>query len=296
VAVIVFLVLAANASLIVLSFQALTESLTVFLLSLWILGLSAARLPPARPRDALMLVLPLALLTVVRPQFEVELLIALVLMAIVILRLARGRARLTLAVAACCVPVVFQVGLMTAANHTVAISSSGETEFKGYFVSQVYARLNGLPDDLVAARSAVSGWSDVHAARYLADHPRATVSTFVGNFHGNLTSGSNFVDPAQAPTLADAIRTTNRMYLRLHILFLPIVLLALWRRRDARLLLLYVFAGLVTVLPSLIADQGDRYVEVALPLWAAAYGLAVSDLIPEVARVFAGRERQPRPA
>src|SRR5579864_368255 len=128
VAVIVFLVLATNASLIVLSFQALTEPLTALLESAWMLGLSAARLPPSRPRDALMLVLPLSLLTVVRPQFEIELLIALAVMAVIIARLARGRARLTAAVVACCLPVVFQVALMTAANHMVAISSSGEAE------------------------------------------------------------------------------------------------------------------------------------------------------------------------
>jgi hypothetical protein len=43
---------------------------------------------------------------------------------------------------------------------------------------------------------------------------------------------------------------------------------------------------LVTLLPSLIVDQGDRYVEMAVPLLAAAYGLAVADLLPDVSRAL----------
>ena len=290
IAAIGFLVLITNASLIVLSFQALTESITAFLLAVWILGLAAAELPPARPRDFAMLVLPLALLTVVRPQFEIALLIALILAAITIWRQARSRIVLASVVVACCVPVLFQVGLMATANHFVGISSTGETEFKGYYVSQVYASLNGLPDDLVAARNVVGGWSDAHAVRYLLDHPRTAAYTLVDNLHRNLTSGSNFVTPGQSTWLAGTIRETNRLYLKLHAVFLPVVLLALWRRRDVRLLLLYAFAILLTLTPSLIVDQGDRYIEVVLPLWVAAYALAVADLLPDVSRILQRRQ------
>ena len=287
IAAIVFLVAAANASLIVLSFQALTETLTAFLESLWILGLALSRLPPTRPREMAMILLPIALLTVVKPEFQIQLLIALVLLGITTWRLQKGRAVLAVVAVACCLPVAFQLGLMATANHMLSVSDSGQTEFKSYYVSQVYATINGLPDDLVAARVEVGRWSDRQALTYLADHPRTAVNTLVSNLHRNLTSGSNFVDPAQHPLLASAITNTNRLYLKLHVVFLPIVLLALWRRRDLRLFLLYVFAGFVTLLPSLIVDQGDRYVEMAVPLWAAAYGLAVAGLLPDVSHALA---------
>jgi hypothetical protein len=68
------------------------------------------------------------------------------------------------------------------------------------------------------------------------------------------------------------------------LLFLPIVAFAIWRRRDVRLVLLYAFALVLILVPSLIVDQGDRYIEMALPLWAAAYALAVSDLLPDISR------------
>jgi hypothetical protein len=296
IAAISFLVLATNASLIVLSFQALTESLTAFLESLWILGLALSSLPPARPRELVIVLLPLSLLTVVKPEFQIELLIALVLLAVTVWRLRKSRALLTAIAGACLLPVVFQVALMASANHMVSVSNSGDIEFKSYFVSQVYASLNGLPDDLVAARNIVSQWSDRQAVTYLLDHRGTSVSTFVTNLHRNLTSASNFVDPAQTPGLADLITNTNRTYLKLHVVFLPIVVVALWRRRDVRLLLLYVFAGIVTLVPTLIVDQGDRYVEVALPLWAAAYGLAVADLLPDVSQALRALQRKPQPA
>jgi hypothetical protein len=294
IAAIVFLGLATNASLIALSFQAVTESLTAFLESLWILGLALSRLPPRRPREMAMILLPITLLTVVKPEFQIQLVIALVLLAITIWRLPNGRAALAVAVVACCLPVAFQVGLMATANHMLAVSGSGEAEFKIYYVSQVYATINGLPDDLVAARVEVGRWGDRQALAFLLDHPGTSINTLVSNLHRDLTSSSNFVDPAQAPLLADTIRNMNRLYLKLHVLFLPIVCFAIWRRRDLRLLLLYLFAGLVILLSSLIVDQGDRYITAALPLWAAAYGLAVADLLPDVSHVLELWQRKAR--
>jgi hypothetical protein len=59
------------------------------------------------------------------------------------------------------------------------------------------------------------------------------------------------------------------------------------------LLLLYAFALVLILVPSLIVDQGDRYIEMALPLWAAAYALAVSDLLPDMFRIVAQWRRNP---
>ena len=80
------------------------------------------------------------------------------------------------------------------------------------------------------------------------------------------------------------MQDTNRVFYRLHFVFLPVVALAIWRRRDLRLFLLYAFAAALILTSSLIYDQGDRYVEMAIPFWAAAYALAVSDLWPDLAR------------
>ncbi|HEX9098375.1 MAG TPA: hypothetical protein VF956_02680 [Candidatus Dormibacteraeota bacterium] len=276
---IVFLLLATNVSLIVLSFQALTELTVAFLEAIWILGLALSTLPPSRPRDIAMLLLPISLLTVVKPAYQIELLVGLVLLAIVIWRLQRGRAAAAVVVAACCIPIAFQLGLNATANHVFNLSSTGDAEVRGYYVSQVYASINGLPDDLVAARTVVYGWSNSQLVSFLMDHPGPAVGTLVSNLHSNLASGSNFIDSGKTPLLAAAVRDTNRAFLRVHLIFLPVVAVAIWLRRDVRLVLLYAFAVVVILVPSLIFDQGDRYIEMALPLWAAAYALAVSDLL-----------------
>jgi hypothetical protein len=279
---IVFLVLATNVSLIVLSFQALTELTVAFLESIWILGLALIALPPSRPRDIAILLLPISLLTVVKPAYQIELLVALVLLVILIWRLPRERALAAGVVAACCIPIAFQLGLNATANHVFSLSSTGDVEVRGYYVSQVYASINGLPDDLVAARNVVYGWSNGQVVSFLVDHRGPAVRTLISNLHSNLASSSNFIDPGKTPLLATAVRDTNRAFLRLHLIFLPIVALAIWRRRDFRLVLLYAFALVLILVPSLIVDQGDRYIEMALPLWAAAYALAVSDLLPVI--------------
>ncbi len=282
---IVFIALASNVSIIVLSFQALTELVTLLLESIWILGLALSWLPPARPRDFVMLLLPITLLTVVKPGYQLELLVALGLFGITIWRLQRGRVAAIVAVAACCVPIAFQLGLNVIGNHFIGLASTGEIELRDYYVAQVYAELNRLPDDLTTARAVVDTWSTGQLASFLLDHPTLAGRTLITNLHNNLTASSNFTDPARNHLLWSLVRNTNRLYLRLDLVFIPIVALAAWRRRDGRLVLLYLFGLVLVLVPSLIYDQGDRYVDMAVPFWAVAYALAISDLIPEIRQI-----------
>ena len=293
---VVFLVLATDVSIIVLSLQALTELLILLLESLWILALALTSMPPARVRDFAFLLLPITLLTVVKPGYQVEAVIALVLLAVTVLRLPRGKVLASLVVAACCTPIVLQVALNVTANHFVGLSSSGENEFKNYYVAQVYAEINRLPNDLTAARQAVAPMNTGQMARYLMDHPRQSIGTLVSNFRGGLTSPSNFIDRATNPALWSLVRNSNRGFVLVHIVFVPIVLLALWRHRDVRLLLLYAFAAALVLLQSLIYDQGDRYIQMAVPLWAVAYALAATYLLPDILAMLKPKPRASAPA
>ena len=291
---IVFLVLATNVSIIVLSQQALTELVTLMLESVWILGLALSSMPPAKPRDFAMLLLPLALLAVVKPGYQLEVFVALLLLGITIWRLRPDRVAAIGAVAACCIPIAFQLGLNAIGNHFVGLASTGEIELRDYYVAQVYAELNHLPDDLAAARAVVDTWSTGQQVNFLLGHRSLAGMTLVTNLHDNLTAPSNFIDPARNHLLWSVVRDTNRVYARLDLIFIPIVALALWRRRDARLLLLYLFGLVLVLVPSLIYDQGDRYVNMAVPFWTVAYALAVSDLIPEIRRLVQRHDRRPQ--
>ena len=91
-AAIVFLVLATNASLIVLTFKALTEITTVALLAIWIYGISHLTRRPTRSQVTWAL-LPLALLVVVKPEFELLLIVVAVVLIVLIWKSpARGLA------------------------------------------------------------------------------------------------------------------------------------------------------------------------------------------------------------
>ena len=288
-ATIVFLALATNVSIIVLTFQALTESVTLLLESAWIAGLAWSAVPPSRPRDFVLLLLPLTLLAIVKPGYQVEVVVALLLLGVTVLRMRGGRAIAGVGVAACCLPIVLQLALNATANHFIGIASTGEIEFKYYYVAQVYAGLNGLPLDLTQARADVAPMTTSMMLTYLIDHKQAAVRTLFDNLHGNLTSPSAFIDPGNNPTLWSLVRNMNRGYERLHVIFLPIVAAAVWRRRDLRLALLYAFAAVLILLPSLIYDQGDRYIDMAMPFWTVAYAAAAATLIREVPRAWAER-------
>lgn len=281
-AAVVFLVLATNVSVIALTFQALTEPLTLLLEAVWIAGLAWTGVKLARPRDFAMLLLPITLLAIVKPGYQLEVVVGLTLLAITVLRMRGRRLPAAVTVAACCIPIALQLALNATANHFIGLSSTGEFELKDYYFAQVYAGLNGLPPDLTEARTDVARLTTSQMVNYLLDHKQAAARTLVDNLHGNLTSPSPFIDPNNNPTLWSLTRNMNRGYERLHLIFLPIVALAVWRRRDPRLVLLYLFAATLILYPSLIYDQGDRYVNMALPFWAVAYTLAVIELLPAV--------------
>ena len=137
--------------------------------------------------------------------------------------------------------------------------------------------------------------SNAQVADFLLAHPGLAAHTLVSNLHQNLVSGSNFIDVATNPTLAAAVQLTNRAYLVLHLIFLPIVALAVWRSRDVRLVLLYVFTVVVIILPTVIVTQGDRYSVMALPLWATAYALALARVWPSFPVPFRSRGRYRAP-
>lgn len=279
---VVFLVLATNLSIVALTFQALTEPLTLALESAWIAGLAWSRLPPERPLDFVLLLMPLTLLTVVKPGYQLETAAGLGLLGLILLRTKHRRLVCAAAIAACCVPIGLQLALNATANHFAGLSSTGQLELKDYYFAQVYASLNGLPIDLTQARSDVAPFTTSQMLAYLLEHKQAAIRILLDNLRGNLSSPSPFIDASSNPALAAFAHNMNRAYERLHLLFVPIVALAIWRRCDPRLTLLYLFAAVLILMPSLIYDQGDRYIQMAAPLWSAAYALAVFALLPDI--------------
>jgi hypothetical protein len=268
-AALVFLVLATNISLILLSYQALTEITVVALLAIWIYGLSRLTRRPT-PSQVACVMLPVALLLVVKPEFEMLLaIVALVLGFLVIKSTAPRLAALVLVL--CLLPVAIQLAINYQFNNYLGISSIGGVAFRGYFLARVDVAI-GQSRDVFEARPLVNGLSNLDAARFMFDHFEKVVVVFVSTLKENLLAGSNFL--GNHPRIGRLILATQAVDYVLLLLLVPLTCVALWRARDVRLALLCVATLNVLVAGGLTFWQGDRITIVALPIWVIAFVLS----------------------
>jgi hypothetical protein len=272
-AAVVFLVLATNISLILLSFEGLTEIAVVALLAVWIYGLSRLTRRPTPPQVAWAL-LPVALLVVVKPEFEILLAaVAVVLVALIFGSTARGPAAAVFV--ACLVPIAIQLAINVHFNGYFGISNIGDKTLRGYYLSRLDVAI-GQSHDVRSARLLMIGLSNLEVARFVLNHFGEAVIVFVATLKENLLAGTNFM--SGHPRIASAILVTQSVYFVLLLSLIPLVALALWRARDGRLALLSIATLNVLFAGGLTFYQGDRITIVALPLWLIAYALALKEV------------------
>jgi hypothetical protein len=275
-AILAFLALATNVSLILLTYQALTEIITVALIVTWIYGLShlTARLGSTQVVWSL---LPLTLLVVVKPEFELLLGVMAVVLAVLVWRSpARGTAGV--AFAACLLPIAIQLAVMVTFNHYLGISTIGDSTIRGYFLARLYMTINHT-NDFNAARQQVIGLSNLEAARLVLSHAGDAIAVFSTTLKDNLLAGSNFILPEANKHLNSVVVWTNRAYALMLVALVPLAAAALWRARDGRLALLGVGTLNVFLSGGLSFYQGDRLTVIALPLWSIAGLLALREAL-----------------
>jgi hypothetical protein len=270
-AALVFLVLATNLSLMLLTFEGLTEITVVALLAVWIYGLSHLTRRPTASQVAWAL-LPVTLLVVVKPEFEFLLAVmAVVLLAGIIRSPAPGLAAAVFA--ACLIPVAIQLAVNVHFNGYFGISDIGDKTVRGYFLSRLDVAI-GQAGNVQGARLKMVVISNLDAAHFVVNHFRKAVGVFVSTLRENLLAGSSFLD-GHHPRIASLILVTQRAYFVMLLALIPLVAVALWRARDGRLALLCAATLNVFLAGGLTFWQGDRITIVALPLWLIALVLAV---------------------
>jgi len=274
--IVVFLAMATNVSLILLTFHALTEITSVALIAIWIYGLAhLTRRPNAS--QVVWALLPLSLLVVVKPQFELLLGVMFVVLLIAVWR-TQMRGAAGAALAGCLIPVAIQVGAMATFNHFIGISTIGDTTLRGYYLARLFMTIANTTD-FNAARQHVVDLSNVDAARLVLAHIGDAIAVFVTTLVDNLLAGSNFILPAATSHLNGAIVWSNRTYVILLICLIPLAGAALWRARDGRLALLCLAILNVFVTGGLSFYQGDRLTVIALPLGATALVLSLREAV-----------------
>ncbi len=272
-AAIVFVLLATNLSLILLTFEGLTEITVVALLAVWMYGLSHLTRRPTASQAAWAL-LPVSLLVVVKPEFEFLLVVMVLVLAIAIVRgPARGLPSVVLA--ACLIPIAVQIAINIHFNGYFGISNIGEKAIRGYFLSRLDVAI-GQSIDVDAARLKLVDISNFEAARLVLNHFGDAVAVFASTLFENLVAGSNFLIHGHT-LLARVIVATNVSYFVLLLASIPIVGVAVWRARDGRLALLWVALLNIYVSGGLTFSQGDRITIVALPLLLVTGALALKE-------------------
>lgn len=271
-AALVFLVLATNVSLILLSFEGLTEITVVALLAVWIYGLSHLTRRPT-PLQVAWVLLPVTLLVVVKPEFEILLALMAVVLVIGIIR-SPGQGLAAAVFAACLIPVAIQLAVMIHFNGYFGISNIGGYTVRVYFLSRLDLAI-GQSSDIYVARLRMVTLSNLDAARFVLNHCGDAVVVFASTLKENLLAGTNFLHGH--PRIARAILVTQGAYFVMLLAVIPLVGVALWRARDGRLALLCIATLNVFLAGGLTFWQGDRITIVALPLWLTAVVLAVKE-------------------
>lgn len=271
-AAIVFLVLATNLSLIVLTFEGLTEITTVALLAFWIYGLTYLT-PRPTPAHVAWVLLPLTLLLVVKPEFEILVAIVAAVLVVGIVR-NRTRARAAVAFAACLTPVAAQLALMLHFNGYIGISNIGDKTVREYFLARLDVAV-GQAGNLEQARLQMAGLNQLDAAHFVLRNFAEAVGVFASTEQENLLSGTNFLDGH--PYIRFAILATQLAYFAVLLAMIPVIGLALRRVGDGRLALLCIASLNVFLAGGLTFFQGDRITIVALPLWFSALVLALKE-------------------
>jgi hypothetical protein len=267
---IVFLALAVTGSLIVLTFKGLTEITTVALLAVWIYGLTHLTRRPT-PSQVAWALLPVALLVVVKPEFELLLGVVAVVLVVGIMR-SPARGLTAVVFAACLIPVVIQLAMMAHFFGYFGISNVGESTLRGYYLPRLEVAI-GQSTNYADGRLKIAALSNAEAAQLVLSHFGDAVSVFFASLKENLLAGDGFV--SGHARLSDAILVTQSFYFLIVIAWIPLAGVALWRGRDGRLALLCIAMLNVFFAGGLTFNQGDRITIIVVPLLLVAFVLAI---------------------
>lgn len=262
---IVFMVMGGSVSLALLTFHALTESASIFLLAIWLFVLSRTDLERVGARDALAITLPFAILVLVKPLFQIHLLIFIGLL----LWTNRKRARrLALPLVVALLPILGELLLNNWLFDLFALSDVTSLVFRDYYFPRIFGYVVGI--DWRAAAEIVQPLSTTEMLQYMAAHPGATLFVhFVGVVFDNVLAGTHFA-PGM-PFLQQLALVHRYGLLTLIWLITPLVIL---RRRlyagqaGLKLALILLFAGIIIFSSGVSFTQGDRPILPSLPLLA----------------------------
>lgn len=251
---------------LILTFHGMTETLNIFLISLFAWVLTATRLN--RLYSAILLI---ALATVTKPIYLIYLILLIVLVALQ----SKQTPRIKQAgwIALLLLPIWVQLLLSYSVIGRFTISSIGGYTFKNYLVADVYLHAEGM--EWRETMALIEDWDLRQQLDYLWQHKRGTLVVIRDHLvDSNMWTGSFF-------TLGEGNRmdgfaiTINAVTSYLHLLMMPLVIYYLLSPRYAEnkqiIALLYICFVIQWLTSGISTGQEDRLMMTAIPLWIVTY-------------------------
>jgi hypothetical protein len=273
-------ILITNLSLIALTFHALTELITVFLLSITIY-LCVKNHEKFRSlsffRNLLIL---FVLLTLVKPTFYLPLLgLLFVVLPLFYFKSIFKNKKNLLVLAVILTPLIFQMILVKKKHNEFAVSKISGKTVNEYILAQSIVDKHKIERD--SALIVVASMTSAEKTDFIKQNLSLVTNRFKMNLEGNINSAPIYLmsfikKPNQK--LIDYMAKVNQRYYKWHRCFLFLLipfLLLLYRKKDFNMLYIALFFSLLNIYYILVTGisfwQGDRLTLSALGIFAFLY-------------------------
>jgi len=260
---------------IAMTFHGLTETLNIFLLTVFVL--LVLQKGETKTYQALFV---LALLVVVKPTYQIQL--ALLILYFLFTRLNPRKGKTWGMLALVLLPIWIQFLFSGIGTGRPTLSDIGKITLRDYFVTWTYAHAKNM--DGRAANAIVRQWTLSEQLTFLKKNKRAALYTYFDDLIPRGLLADSWLIQGENNPMDTAARAVNAGDFALHLLVLPLMVYALvFTRGRVRetLLLLYLFALIQILVSGISSNQGDRLIVTAMPLWIPAYAFLLKNFPEE---------------
>lgn len=278
------LLFAINVTIVVLSFHALTELTTIFLLSILVYYLSKHFSNIRTTKVLHICLLLLALLTVVKPLFYLPLL-AILLLACPLFywREYKTTPKKLGILFLVILPVLFQLSMMKLKYDKFTISEISSLTFKNYILTQVIARKDEVKWD--QALEAANKIKSSEMKTFILEHKFHFKVLLLQNLRANIDAVPTYLSLPKHfkhPKFKKFMSNLNSFHYHLHLsMIIPLfICLIITFIKKNYALFTFVLAVATCILYIFLTSaisfyQGDRLTIIAVPLFVVLYGYLV---------------------
>lgn len=272
-------ILACNLSLMALVAHALTEVITVFLLSVMIFLVVKHRAEYKHFSFGLRLLGLFVLLTLVKPVFYLPAACLLVSALFFYRKQLFYKPMKLMLFALILLPMIGQMTLVYSKFDSFKVSTIGSRTLTRYFFAQGIARLENL--DRQTAIVKAESCSKTERLKYLSANSSVYLSLFLGNVKGNIKGAPIYLkypNTLNGQISERFMKHYNHISFQLHwiMLFLGLVILVvLWRKKNVELFIPVLVCFLLNIYLLLVSGisffQGDRLTISNIAIWSVLY-------------------------